>query len=152
MWRWARLLQIGCGRVDFEATADAGTDAALACPAGYAPLGPSANRYRTLGVLETWQTHQATCVADGTRLAIPVNQAELDALVTGGEVWLGLSDLAVEGTFMTVVGTTPPFLPWAPTQPDNFNANEDCVLGLTTARLDDRPCAFPRRAICECRS
>jgi hypothetical protein len=129
----------------------------LGCPVGYAQLtGVPTHRYRRLGTSTIWQTQVDACKADGANvyLAIPDDATELQAILTfaGAQTWVGIDDLVTEGTFLTVLGGTPTFLPWAAGQPDNSGnpGGSDCVMALTAATYDDKKCGTTGIAVCEC--
>lgn len=125
------------------------------CPAGYAALPGVANRlYRKLLTAAPWTNHRTACAAEGANvyLAIPDDMTELSALVTfaGADVWIGIDDITVEGSYKTVRGTTPTFLPWAPGEPDNAG-NQDCVEILAaSSKIATLQCGTARIAVCEC--
>jgi hypothetical protein len=125
------------------------------CPGGYAALpGVPGHQYKKLLTAAAWMSHQVACEAEGMNiyLAIPDDMTELSALATlaGQDVWVGIDDIAVEGTFVTVRNTPPPFLPWAPGEPSNAG-NRDCVALLAASvQLVVLQCSQSRIAICEC--
>jgi hypothetical protein len=87
------------------------------------------------------------CIAFGSRLAI-LNTAERDAaakaLIGTADVWLGLTDQAVEGVFVWVDGTPLVFENFADTEPNNANGSfeEDCTMySGVRGGWDDRPCS-----------
>lgn len=66
--------------------------------------------------------------------------------------WLGLTDLAVEGTFVwqdgTVINSSSPI--WELGQPDNSNGQQHCAqLTVSTGKADDFTCGGIRSFICE---
>jgi hypothetical protein len=96
-------------------------------------------------------------------LAVPTDQAELTALLTAvnqAHAWVGIDDMAAEGTFVTANGgsfsSTDPLWDTVPVQqpenkPLNGNGDSDCVVGVkTTNRLNDTKCTEFYSAICEC--
>lgn len=89
----------------------------------------------------------AACIAFGARLAIlstPEREAAAAALVGTLDVLIGLTDSAIEGTFVWVDGTPLTFSNFADGEPNNAGGNfeEDCVM-YAGARggWDDRPCS-----------
>jgi hypothetical protein len=128
------------------------------CPIGYNTIsgGQGTHRYQLITTTSNWSTQRDACAATSSSayLAIPDDANELSALATLGATtmfWVGISDTGTEGTFLTVTGAVPPFLPWGPDQPDN-NAGgpgEDCV-AATATQLSDERCQTNLRAICEC--
>jgi len=142
--------------VDSGAGADAPlADAPPGCPTGYAALPgvTSTHRYRVLGAAG-WTNQRAICGAEPANayLAIPDDATELQALVTlaAADFWVGISDAANEGMYITVHGTSAPFLPWSVGEPDN-SGNQDCIRALAaTAQLETTTCGAVAIAICEC--
>lgn len=68
-------------------------------------------------------------------------------------LWLGLSDTAVEGSFVWINGSAlvESQAPWAPGEPNNANNAEDCVLQnpLFANTWNDRSCLFTATPLCE---
>jgi hypothetical protein len=132
-----------------------GDDGGGSCPSGYTALaGAPGHRYQKLITAAPWMNHKAACESEGANvyLAIPDDMVELSALVSlaGEDVWVGIDDIAVEGTFVTVRNTTPSFLPWAPGEPSNAG-NRDCAEILAaSSQLAMLSCSQSRIAICEC--
>lgn len=188
---WLRgmlLVSLGCGRAGFDgrvavdagssATADAGARADAAAPdasvracttsGGYAPIAGAPGRYALLGAA-TFADGQAACAADGAHLVDLADRAEATAVFAAlpdDYVWVGASDAAVEGTFISVLGddvTTRYAVSgaaiehatwwWNPaSQPDNSgNCLSFIRVGLDPgAHLDDAGCDGLRRTLCEC--
>jgi hypothetical protein len=127
----------------------------LGCPVGYTALPGVPNRlYRTLLPAASWTNLRTACSAEGANvyLAIPDDMTELSALLTlaGADVWVGIDDQTIEGTFQTVLGATPTYLPWGPGEPDNIG-NKDCVQALAASSLlATLSCGTQRIAVCEC--
>ncbi|XP_018793471.1 PREDICTED: C-type lectin 37Db-like, partial [Bactrocera latifrons] len=97
-------------------------------------------------------------------LAVIESAAEMNALSsyllmykghTGTNFWLGVTDLAEEGKFMSIKDGRPMrYAKWAGSQPDNSGQNEDCVhLWLVTNifHINDGNCMAQHYAICELR-
>jgi hypothetical protein len=131
----------------------------VGCPSGYVTL-PNApgHVYKLLAVAENWGTQEAACQATSasSHLAIPDNIMELtdlDTLAAVTSYWVGITDAATEGTWLTVTGQPQTYLPWQPPAPDNAagGQGEDCVESLTaTHTFNDRRCQDKLAAICEC--
>ena len=129
------------------------------CPAGYMTLpNAGAHVYALTSGAAQWSTQKTRCEADGAYLAIPDDAAELLAIVTAAaapRTWIGLTDTASEGTFLTVKGDAAPFLPWdtANNEPTNFGnqGGEDCVSALmATPTIATDRCSISFPAVCEC--
>jgi hypothetical protein len=148
---------------------DAGVDGMLldapssACPASYVSVtGAGAHVYRVITASAVWATQKDLCAADGggAYLAVPNDQAELTALLTAvnqAHAWVGIDDMAVNGTFVTSNGgtfsATDPL--WDTGEPNNkpFTGAgaSDCVAGVkATNQLADTKCSEAYDAICEC--
>jgi hypothetical protein len=65
-------------------------------------------------------------------------------------IWVGLTDLATENTFLTVLGAPAPFLPWDTGEPNGNPAPADCVRATTTFETADDRCTTEYDAVCEC--
>jgi hypothetical protein len=134
-----------------------------ACPASYVSVtGAGAHVYRVITASAVWATQKDLCAADGggAYLAVPNDQAELTALLTAvnqAHAWVGIDDVAVNGTFVTSNGgtfsATDPL--WDTGEPNNkpFTGAgaSDCVAGVkATNQLADTKCSEAYDAICEC--
>ncbi|HEY4176311.1 MAG TPA: C-type lectin domain-containing protein [Kofleriaceae bacterium] len=130
-----------------------------ACPGTYAAImgGQGNHVYRVVMGTDDWDTQRAACAADGANayLVIPDDATELAAVANrfSGQTqtfWVGITDAATEGTFLTVKGAAATFLPWQGGQPDN-SGNSDCVeTNRTQHTYNDRTCGTQERAMCEC--
>ena len=137
---------------------DAGFDAPpINCPGDYLQLPTSpAHRYKLLAAPAIWDDQRLACVSSfPTHLAIPDGTAEqmaLDSLAGTTSYWIGVDDIAQEGTFLTVLGAAPAFTAWASGQPDDKpNPTSDCALATPASHdWDDQKCGDSHIAICEC--
>lgn len=128
------------------------------CPNGYNPLpgAPDGHRYLRLGAIATWVNQRAACTLTTTSayLAVPDDAAELQELATiaaATPFWVGIYDMANNGTYVTVRGAPATFLPWASGEPDS--GPEDCVAGASATQLMDDRCDNGNAryvAVCEC--
>ena len=83
----------------------------------------------------TWTSSQTEAQALGGHLATVQNQAEQSWIFRtfgigfGGRrlLWIGLNDIASEGTFRWSSGETSAYRAWAPGEPNNSSSNEDYV-------------------------
>lgn len=75
---------------------------------------------------------EADCVDQGGHLVSIHDQAELDEVVAGAFAvqgnswWIGLDDLADEGSFVWTDGSPVDFESWAPGEPNDYDQVEDC--------------------------
>lgn len=141
-----------CTRGSGGAEPDASTEPVV-CPPDYVPLPATGSSYRIVGAAAPQAIAVDDCADDGARtyLAIPDNLAEsnlLDALATN-DAWLGITDAAMEGTWVTVRGTPQTFFKWASAQPDG-GVGESCAF-IRDAAWEDTSCSLPRPYVCECR-
>merc|ERR1711905_77805 len=83
----------------------------------------------------------------------------LETLYDQGEakhLWIGLNDIAAEGEYEFVDGTSanlwtydePLVFGWAANEPNNFG-NEDCILIYDAERMNDAKCDALKRGLCE---
>lgn len=127
----------------------------VVCPPGYVSSPATGSSYRIVGAAVPQAAAVDDCADDGahTYLAIPDDLAEsttLDALATN-DAWLGITDAAMEGVWLTVRGTPQTFFRWAstPAQPDGGPA-ESCAF-IRDGVWQDVSCTLLRPYICECR-
>lgn len=143
----------------YDAAVDAMPDAAFACPATYLPAQGTTSRYRLVTQNASWLAAATDCANDGatTHLAVASSAAELallDAMPNAAIVWIGLSDLKLEGTYVAVTAEDtmgyPPAsgTPWDVGEP-NPDAGRDCVL-FDTGELLVESCGLNREYFCEC--
>jgi hypothetical protein len=136
------------------ADADIGTLLATMCPpAGYTQVAGPNGYYRVISAGASWTNAQAACkahVPGSTHLIVLSTAAEVTyaASQAGTQAWIGLSDIATEGQFVTVTAETGQ-TPWSAGEPNNAG-NEDCAIVKSNGQLDDRPCGTGYRYICEC--
>jgi hypothetical protein len=135
------------------------------CPSTYmVTFGLSTSRYRIVaGNMSTWDSAQMACLQDQlpgsqkyTHLLVAATDAELAALeaAVNSDIWVGLSDRAIEGAYQWVTQETnnyPPTTgdPWGTDEP-KASAAEDCVLMTTTGDLEVRGCGTNKPFVCEC--
>jgi len=87
----------------------------------------------------------------------PDDLAELDALDAISQngstpgYWVGISDAATEGTWLTVLGAAATYLPWkpAPNAQPNGGTADNCVVGAAS-ELWDVNCGLTYPFTCEC--
>lgn len=100
-------------------------------------------------------TARAVCKARGFDLARVDSAAENNhltaQLVSPQRAWIGLNDIATEGTWRWADGgQLGAYTSWDPGQPDNAGGNEDCVFMYHTSGLwADLSCLTANRAFCE---
>ncbi|CAN5824986.1 hypothetical protein BH11MYX3_BH11MYX3_32710 [soil metagenome] len=113
------------------------------------PLG-SKHRYReTSGV--DYDGAIDACTDDGAHLVVVDDMPEnlFVGAFAGEETYIGLDDLAAEGTFRWVNGSTSTFRGFAGAEP-NDNGTEDCTYSRADGSWNDTKCEEVRHAVCEC--
>ena len=103
----------------------------------------------------SWGNASTACGMDDAYLAVIDTMAENDlvrGLVAFGDIWIGLSDLAVEGTFEWVNGAPLVFQNWAAGEPNAGTDMHDCVEMYAGGRWNDTTCGgFTLNSfVCEC--
>jgi hypothetical protein len=166
----AAVASAACGRIGFDEAKDApavedarhadaapgdtggsGDAAPGACRtnADYGPAGGSAHAYKVVANGDaSWEMARVSCEADGAYLAILDDAAEAGLLPGNG--WIGATDAAMEGVWLTVRGAPAPFLPWKAGEP-NGGTTENCARFDSGLRqLESRRCTDLRDWTCEC--
>ncbi len=113
------------------------------------PLG-SKHRYRETGNVDHDGAIE-TCTADGAHLVVIDDLPEnlYVSAFAGKEAYIGLDDLAAEGTFRWVTGSTSSFRSFSSGEP-NDNGVEDCTYSRADGSWNDTGCGDIRHAVCEC--
>ncbi|XP_049310377.1 C-type lectin 37Db-like [Bactrocera dorsalis] len=94
-------------------------------------------------------------------LAVIESEAEMNVLSSyltrngniGKQFWLGITDLAEEGRFMSIKDGRPmPYAKWSDGQPDNNALLDDCLWRVNnTFEMNDANCRAKLYVICELR-
>ncbi|XP_017058819.1 C-type lectin domain family 4 member K-like [Drosophila ficusphila] len=100
-----------------------------------------------------WEQAEAFCRGINGHLITIQNDSELSALneklKRSTSYWLGITDVAKEGEFVSVASGKPPaFLKWFSSQPDNYNGNQNCVV-LNDSKMWDSDCSYLKLFVCE---
>ncbi|MFO0748318.1 MAG: lectin-like protein [Myxococcota bacterium] len=98
-----------------------------------------------------WADSEARCAAAGGHLASIGDAAEA-AVIAGlglSEVFIGLSDAAVEGTWTWSSGEAYSYTHWAGGEPNDAGGNEDCGALRKDGLWNDVNCAGLAPALCE---
>jgi hypothetical protein len=141
--------------IDAGIAIDAAIDAvpAAPCSPGYAAIGGSLHLYKVFND-DSWDRAALDCKLTGTTayLAIPDDAGELAdivALATTSEVWLGIDDKQDRDAFVTQKGVPATFLPWDEDQPDQ-GMGRDCVKTVSSTKIATDRCGSGRAVVCEC--
>lgn len=145
------------GGIDGPSNIDASIDAPTGgCPAGYMTLPGAPHMYKLVTQTSTWNAAVSGCAATAPTayLAIPDDANELAAMTTlaGGSApyWVGVDDVATEGTWLTVKNAPQTFLPWAPNHPTTNPTNKNDCVRVATNQFTDEACNNQHAAVCEC--
>ena len=131
------------------------TDDGVACPLACTPTAiPNLLACPTAA---TWFTARDSCEALGGRLASITTDLQHEALVgvataaaAGfGGVWVGLSDLAVEGEWKWEGGGTVTLTAWSGGQPDDYGSDEDCGGYFESGEWNDWSCGTALPSLCD---
>jgi hypothetical protein len=139
--------QIADGAVD--GPTDAAIDARV-CAGGDAHMvGPNGECLVMFHTPKTYVEAKAACAAINAHLAY-LKDAAIDSVaetfVGSANTFIGLTDIAVEGTFVWDDGTPLTYSNWHTGEPNNGGSGgyqEDCVIiagARVGAQWDDRPC------------
>lgn len=134
-------------------------DGSNGCPAMYQTLpssGPRGHRYLQTPAPGNWLDLRDFCTAIGGFLAFPDGsnaanaQLELTALInfSGPGTWIGVSDLAIEGTFRTSLNQTLSAATSSFVQGGNTMQNDCASAQSNQFNIED--CSNMHKAVCEC--
>lgn len=113
------------------------------------------HRYRRASTYATWQAARLACANDGAYLVVIEDEGEsmhVRNVAGGGDrVWIGLSDLDEEATFVWVTGALLSYQNWGGGMPSN-NEADDCVRmrGSGSSEWEVRACDMTHSFVCEC--
>lgn len=103
------------------------------CPSCVTQPAADGGTYAFCFKAKTYPEAEADCVAQGGHLASIHDQAQQDEVaggayaLMGGHWWIGLSDVATEGTFAWEDGTPLDFDGWTGGEPNDAGGIEDCA-------------------------
>ncbi|XP_044312692.1 accessory gland protein Acp29AB-like [Drosophila rhopaloa] len=102
---------------------------------------------------KSWDAAEETCREMGGHLATIQNESDFtaikDELSHPESYWLGISDVAKEGEYVSVAtGKLAPFLKWEKNQPNNLFGKDNCV-DIYRGEMYDSDCRTSQFFICE---
>jgi hypothetical protein len=114
------------------------------------------NGYAVCPTAMPWSEAAAHCETGFGGTLVVIDTADENAAVIGlataklTSIWIGLSDLRTEGTFVWADGAPVRFTSWNTGEPNDAAGNEDCAhLSSATGVWNDLDCAIPLPYICE---
>jgi hypothetical protein len=119
------------------------------------PGAAGATQYHHCPTALGWAQAEAVCQGlDGHLLVLdsPEEEQALAAIwpdFAWWNGWLGLTDAAQEGVWLTPEGQAPAWTAFAEGEPNDSGGNEDCVERWGMSSWNDCDCAGPRPFICE---
>ncbi|XP_067088357.1 macrophage mannose receptor 1-like [Osmerus mordax] len=119
------------------------------CPDGW--LKFSCSCYNVSTEWKNWTDSRQDCRGRGADLVIinsPEEQRFITGLVESSWMWIGLTDLQTEGTWIWVDGTPLTTTYWHDGEPNSSGGNEDCAVVLVSG-WNDSICPFDFHFICE---
>lgn len=126
---------------------DAPNAAPIVCDAPFATT-PSGACHLDRTMSATWLAAEQDCEQLGAHLAVPETVAE--AMEIRSQRWIGVTDLALEGTYRAVTGAAVSFTYWAIGEPSGGGSfSGDCAFADPQARWHISPCDFPFEYVCE---
>ena len=146
----------GDGDGDGDVEVDAAVDIrSSACGPDYAPTVNGELTVKIVHLPLVWDEAMASCEADGARLAVLDTLAKIAAvqpLLLDNRTFIGMSDVASEGTFLWVDGTpvASGAPPWVGGQPDNGGGDQNCGAIRMSGGFDDEFCDRDEAYVCEC--
>ena len=112
----------------------------------------SGHLYWYCPVPQTATEAYAFCVADGLQL-VTISDAAENAVVRDtamDDIWIGVTDLETEGTWLWVTGEEVTWDNWENGQPDDQFNDEDCgVMYSFSGAWNDRYCELSHDFVCE---
>ncbi|XP_050977585.1 lymphocyte antigen 75-like [Labeo rohita] len=155
-WKWVDGSTLTSGFWDpREPNGKKGENCALSYSPGWADfsygwLYSSFSFYFISSLKNSWTESRRYCTERGADLIIINNREEQDfvnKLSCGTNVWIGLTDREVEGTWKWVDGSTPTSRFWMSKEPNSFAGDEDCA--INNSGWADFPCNTDFPWICE---
>jgi Lectin C-type domain len=108
------------------------------------------NFYVTKYLAKNWFEAKQYCEDYGMIMATfrSRKEAELFNSKAGVDIWVGISDLYNENSFVQIDGVKIPDLPWFSGMPDDFASNENCVQSGYVGGFDDMTCKREMKFAC----
>nr|XP_061839307.1 lectin BRA-3-like [Nerophis lumbriciformis]XP_061839308.1 lectin BRA-3-like [Nerophis lumbriciformis]XP_061839309.1 lectin BRA-3-like [Nerophis lumbriciformis]XP_061839310.1 lectin BRA-3-like [Nerophis lumbriciformis]XP_061839311.1 lectin BRA-3-like [Nerophis lumbriciformis] len=124
------------------------------CPNLWTQFGPNCYIYQN--VLKSFEDAETACIAlDPAAYLVSIStddeNTEVTNLITSADPWIGLNDIATDGTFVWTDGSTLyPLLPFADTLPQFPNGKKDCVyIAQTDGKWYADDCTKPKPYVCK---
>ncbi|XP_034089862.1 galactose-specific lectin nattectin-like [Gymnodraco acuticeps] len=116
--------------------------------------------YKYFNTKMTWADAELNCVSQGGNLVSIHSREEKDfvkALIkrsdpAEGYTWIGLRDMAKEGSWMWSDGCAAKYFFWYREQPDNNRQDEHCVQDNFGNMWNDLKCSYTLPSVCASRT
>jgi hypothetical protein len=113
--------------------------------------------YKVFMTLMTWPDAVSTCNIEGSNLTSVSRLEESNFLrnlvkstISDSYIWIGLNDIAQEGTYEWIDGSQSTYRNWDSTQPSDPGAIENCVdLSIQSGVWYDFGCTNVERYVCK---
>jgi hypothetical protein len=130
---------------------------APACASSYGNIF-NGHRYQIaqVGDQKAFDAADDVCRIDGGHLVKIEDAGEnlviQNIIASTGNAWIGLSDRAMEGTFVwSIDGAVAVYTAWSNGEPNNSGGNENCVVETTAnGTWNDTNCDNVESYVCEC--
>lgn len=110
------------------------------------------HRYRNSPQAGAWNDARRACEGEEAHLAVIDTHEEnyyVSGIARATKVWIGLGDIAMEGTFMWVTGVPLDFMNWHSDEPHDPGGH-DCVELDESGLWRDEKCSKRMYFVCEC--
>ena len=119
----------------------------------YVPNPTTGRRYRYYNNTRTFNNASGDCETDGAHIAVIDDEDENDYVdsLSSENLWLGATDSADEGVWITVTGAPLTYTNWRGGEPNDYGIGEDCIeLYNSDGTWNDEGCSDSLRFVCEC--
>ncbi|GFN88644.1 metalloendopeptidase [Plakobranchus ocellatus] len=122
------------------------------CPPNFSPNFSNRQCYLYVNSIKTFPEASSYCQEKKAIVAFPASEDENTFLksFTRFNIWIGITDEAEEGNFVTVLGKPAAFTNWKAPEPNNYGNREDCTEIRHDKFWNDLPCSpYKRRFVCQ---
>ena len=102
---------------------------------------------------KSWADSETACVALGKTCHLASIHSSAENTIVKNKIsttsWIGLNDIAKEGTFVNNDGTSSDYTNWLSGEP-NQQGDEDCTTMSTSGTWNDASCTGLKASVCKC--